>query len=88
MIHQYIERESGRIVTEKLYGDRMINFLYNHAREDAALCFNALTSSRGSRLLSFLNYDLPNVLGMCNAGHIVKDLDTLCADDSNWLSLA
>ena len=74
MKHQYIERESGRIVTEKLYGDRMINFLYNRARENAAVCFDALTSSRGSRLLSFLNYDLPYVLGMCNPGHIIQAL--------------
>jgi phosphatidylserine decarboxylase len=75
MNHQYIERESGRIVTEKLYGDRMINFLYNHARENAAAFFKALTSSRGSRLLGFLNYDLPYVLGMRNSGHIVQALD-------------
>jgi phosphatidylserine decarboxylase len=75
MIHQYIERESGRIVTEKLYGDRMINFLYNHARENAATFFNAVTSSRGSRLLGFLNYDLPYVLGICNSEHILRALD-------------
>lgn len=39
MTHQYIERESGRIVTEQLYGDRMINFLYNRARESTGSFF-------------------------------------------------
>lgn len=75
MIHQFIERESGRIVTEKLYGDRMINFLYNHARENAATFFKALTSSRGSRLLSFLNYDLPYHLSIFNSKHVIQALD-------------
>jgi phosphatidylserine decarboxylase len=75
MIHQYIERESGQIVTEKLYGDRVINFLYNHARENAGTSFKALTSSRCSRLLGFFNYDLPYVLGICNPRHIIQALN-------------
>ena len=74
MIHQYIERESGRIVTEKLYGDRLINFLYNHAREKSGTLFNALTSSRSSRLLGFLNYDLPYLLGIFNSKRIIQVL--------------
>ena len=75
MIHQYIERESGQIVTEKLYADRMINFLYNHARENAGTLFKALTSSISSRLLGFFNYDLPCVLNMCNSKHVIQDLN-------------
>ena len=74
MIHQYIERESGQIVTEKLCGDRMINFLYNHARENAGTLFKALTSSRSSSLLSFFNYDLPYRLGIRNSKHIIQAL--------------
>lgn len=75
MTHQYIERGSGRIVTEQLYGDRMINFLYNRARENTGSFFKALTSSRSSKLLGFFNYDLPYFLGMCNSKHIIQALD-------------
>jgi phosphatidylserine decarboxylase len=75
MIHQYIERESGQIVTEKLYADRTINFLYSRSRENAGMLFKALTSSRCSKLLGFLNYDLPNVLNMCNSQHIIQALN-------------
>lgn len=75
MTHQYIERGSGRIVTEQLYGDRMINFLYNRARENTGSFFKALTSSRSSKLLGFFNYDLPYFLGMCNSKHIIQTLD-------------
>jgi phosphatidylserine decarboxylase len=75
MIHQYIERESGQIVTEKLYGDRMINFLYNHARENAGTLFKALTSSRSSSLLGFFNYDLPYRLGIRSLKPIIQALN-------------
>jgi phosphatidylserine decarboxylase len=75
MIHQYIERENGQVVTEKLYKDRMVNFLYNHAKENANTLFKALTSSRSSGLLGFFNYDLPYILGIRNSKHIVEALN-------------
>jgi phosphatidylserine decarboxylase len=75
MLHQYIERESGQFVTEKLCGDRMINFLYNHARENAGTLFKALTSSRSSSLLSFFNYDLPYRLGIRSSKDIIQALN-------------
>jgi phosphatidylserine decarboxylase len=75
MIHQYIERENGKVVTEKLCGDRMINFLYNHAKENTNTLFKVLTSSRSSGLLGFLNYDLPNILGIYNSEHIIQALN-------------
>jgi phosphatidylserine decarboxylase len=74
IIHQYIERESGQIVTEKLYADRMINFLYSHARENSGTFFKALTSSRSSRLLGFFNYDLPG-LKIFAAKRIIQTLN-------------
>lgn len=75
MIHQYIERDSRQIIKEKLYGDRIINFLYNQVRENAGVLFKALTSSRSSSLLSFFNYDLPYLFGIYNSGHIIKALN-------------
>ncbi|MEW6380247.1 MAG: phosphatidylserine decarboxylase [bacterium] len=48
--HQYIERETGRIKTERLCGDRLIGALYLTARENSAALFRALTGGRMSSL--------------------------------------
>ncbi len=57
--HQYIDRNSLQVVTEKPIGDRAIQFLYNSLRESAPPMFRALTSGRMSSLLGFLHYDMP-----------------------------
>lgn len=56
--HQYIARESNKVVTEKLIGDRSISFLYNTVREHSPSMFKALTSKRMSSLLGYLHFDL------------------------------
>ena len=58
-IHQYIDRQTSRVVTERLIGDRTVAFLYNTLRENAPAMFRALTAARMSSLLGFYNYDLP-----------------------------
>ncbi len=57
--HQYIERDSGVVRTEKLFGDRLIRLLYNEVRENAPLLFRLFTSGRISSLLGFINFDAP-----------------------------
>ena len=57
--HQYIERNSGSIVTEKLVADRTISFLYNTMREQAPTMFKVLTGSRMSGLLGYVHFDKP-----------------------------
>jgi phosphatidylserine decarboxylase len=57
--HQYIERDTARVNTEKLIADPLINRLYARSREDASLLFKAATSLRTSAILGFLNFDLP-----------------------------
>ncbi len=59
LTHQYIDRTSGRVMTEKLLGDRAVAFLYNSLRENAPTMFRALTSARMSSLLGFCHYDIP-----------------------------
>jgi phosphatidylserine decarboxylase len=54
--HQYVERETGRICTEKLIGDKAIRFLYSVAREKAPIVFKALTSARMSSLIASARY--------------------------------
>lgn len=55
--HQYIDRESGEVVTERLFSDSLIRLLYSEIREKAPFVFNIITGRRFSRLLGFLNYE-------------------------------
>lgn len=57
--HQFVDRATGQVKTERLFGDRMVNLIYSRARELAPALFGALTSARASSLLARLNYDLP-----------------------------
>ncbi|MCL5808839.1 MAG: phosphatidylserine decarboxylase [Deltaproteobacteria bacterium] len=56
MQHQYIDRESRRIQTEKLLGDAAIRFLYSGVREWTPWLFRRLISARASRILGDLSY--------------------------------
>lgn len=57
MTHQYIDRQSGEVMTEHLVGDRMIGFLYSRIRECVPSLFKALTSERLTGVLGYLRYD-------------------------------
>ena len=65
--HQYVDRDTGMVTTEKLIADPIINRLYASVREDAALLFRIATSRRMSAVLGFLNFDLK--LGRNGRGH-------------------
>lgn len=56
--HQFIDRQSGQVRSEQLFGDRIIRLLYHPVRERAPELFQALTSARSSSCLAFFNYDL------------------------------
>ena len=55
--HQYIDRETNRVMTEQLIADPIIQNLYSRVRENAPLLFKAATSKRMSALLGFINFD-------------------------------
>ncbi|MDD2310700.1 MAG: phosphatidylserine decarboxylase, partial [Desulfuromonadaceae bacterium] len=57
--HQYIERDSGMVITEQLLGDRMVRLLYHGVRENNTALFKILTSSWSSHILSMVNFDRP-----------------------------
>lgn len=59
MLHQYVERTSREILDERLFGDRVVRFLYSRTRENAPALFRLLTGARASEWLSRLNFDLP-----------------------------
>jgi phosphatidylserine decarboxylase len=77
MQHQFVDRETGTVLTERIYADRVVNFLYSTARERAPFMFRALTGARASALLAYFNYDFP--LGMHLSG-IGKFLTALGVD--------
>lgn len=56
-MHQYISTDNT-VMTEELFGDRIVNFLYSTAREQAPALFRLLTSAHTSSLLGFCNFDL------------------------------
>lgn len=58
--HQFIRREDAGLWNEELFGDRMIQFLYGRAKEDASLLYRALTSRQVSFLLGYLLFDFPD----------------------------
>ena len=74
MIHQYIQRETSAVKTEKLFGDRIINFIYSPARERAGLLYHAAASARVSALLGYVNYSLPWGNIVTGAENIVREL--------------
>ncbi|MBN2687788.1 MAG: phosphatidylserine decarboxylase, partial [Deltaproteobacteria bacterium] len=82
-LHQYIERETAEVRTETLFGDKIVNFIYSHVREDASVLFNALTSARMSRLLGYVNYDSMTMARLAGAKRFIAisgvDLDE-CVD--------
>jgi phosphatidylserine decarboxylase len=59
MQHQYIERDTGCVETERLVADGLVNRIYSQARENAPFLFRLLTSPRLSSLLGFIQYDSP-----------------------------
>jgi len=59
--HQFVDRYSGQVITEKPIADRTIQFLYSSLRESAPAMFNALTSGRMSSLLGFFQYDMRGI---------------------------
>jgi len=72
--HQYIERDTRRVMTERLYGDRIISYFYNSEREQTSALFRALSSPYVSTLLSLVNYELPGLSRLAGAHRFVRQL--------------
>jgi len=57
--HQYIDRRTGKVVTEKLLGDRLVGLLYSTLRECAPALFRLATSRWASGALAAVNFNGP-----------------------------
>ena len=89
--HQYIERDTFRIKTEKVYGDKILKIIYSKTRENAPVLFRALMSSRVSSFLGFLNYDLPLGANVTGIKRFIKMLSinfSECLDNPESLNTA
>jgi phosphatidylserine decarboxylase len=58
-MHQYIDRKTTKVVTEKIFHDKLIRCIYSDIREKSDLLFRLLISKRISSLIAFVVYDIP-----------------------------
>ena len=72
--HQYIDRKSGRIVTEKFFADPLVRVLYGAVRERAPALFRAATTARVSKWLGALNYDVPLSAKLSSPARLMREL--------------
>lgn len=57
--HQYIERETSAVRTERLWGDRILNWIYAEPWEQPGWLLRTVGSARMSGLLGLLCYESP-----------------------------
>ncbi len=72
--HEYIDRESGRVLAERLYADQLLRWIYAAPWESGSWVLRAVTSPHTSQILSLLNYDLPGGSGLWGIDRFVRQL--------------
>jgi len=88
-LHQYVLRDCGTVMTETLFGDRIVGFLYSRARESAPWVFRALTGKRISKLLSYANFDVPFTAALLGNRRFLRNCGvdlSECADPPEWFT--
>lgn len=56
--HQYIDRNTSEVITESLYADSIVRFIYSKVRESAPILYDAVVSPRFTSILGFINFDM------------------------------
>jgi len=72
--HQFVRRSTGQVVTERLLADRLLQWLYSRARENAPRLFNQLTSRRASDCCAWWQFDFPSRRTPAAVDHLVREL--------------
>ena len=72
--HQYVDRASNTIQTERLIADPFIAWLYSTRREENSYLFRLATSRLMTGLLAYLNYDAPIASRFSSASRILQQL--------------
>jgi phosphatidylserine decarboxylase precursor len=65
--HNYVERDTGQICSERPIGDWIVNYLYSKKREEVPFVYQLLGSQWFSGFLGWVNYDFPlgqNITGI------------------------
>src|SRR5262249_42702588 len=71
--HQYVDRRTGLVRTERLFSDAIVRWLYADVRENAPAFYKMAIGSRVSSLLGFLNYDLPLARAMSGNQNFLRE---------------
>lgn len=82
--HQYIGRESGEALDERLFGDRIISFLYSTVREQAPSLFRMATGRRITELLGVANFDLPLAASLLGNTQFLQRCGVDLAECLDW----
>ena len=88
-MHQYVTRVGGDVLTEELFGDRIVNFLYSTIRENAPLLFKLVTGARMSSLLGFVNFDMPLASRLLGNKRFLKNCGVNleeCVEPREWFT--
>jgi phosphatidylserine decarboxylase len=85
--HQYIDRETFAPITEELFLDRVIGFIYSRLREDAYFVFRLLVSGRTSAFMAFLNYEFFLSRRITGVARFVKACGIDCEECADPLDL-
>ena len=91
LTHQYIDRTSGRVCDEPLFGDKIVRWLYHPFRENAPGLFRLLTGPRTSQVLGLLNYDLALSTRVCGNTRFLREVGGdmgECLDPPHMLNTA
>ena len=75
--HQYVERNTGLVRSERAFGDQIVSYLYCKKREQPPLIYQLLGSQWFSTLLGWVNYDFPFGADASGINRFLKD----CAVD-------
>jgi phosphatidylserine decarboxylase len=78
--HQYIQRDTGRVVTERLLADNLIQWLYSRTRENAPRLFKQLTSRRTNDCCAFWQFDLPSRRSPSAVQRLIRELGIATAE--------
>lgn len=84
-MHQYIDRSSGLVLTEKIFGDPIVRIVYSRWREYAPWVFNLLTSKVSSGLLGYLQFDFLLSSRLSGSSRFIRSLGidlSECVDPS------
>ncbi|HEB72638.1 MAG TPA: phosphatidylserine decarboxylase [Nitrospirae bacterium] len=87
--HQYIDRDTSTVRTEKLFSDKVLNLVYSDIRERMPALFKAVTSARFSSLLGFINYDAPLAAKLTGTSRFMREIGldiSECLDDPKSLN--